>query len=140
MMGRIYDIEFRLGSYILMDQEIIVEIDSNNYYEIVDPNFVVGMIEGLIQEEIQISNHPNPFTNNTTFDLNIPESYRWNEAQITVVDMNGKIVDRIAHQYPGNKTGQKINWHAPSDLKPGIYIYTLEIDNKRITSNKMILN
>jgi len=139
MFGKIYKVEIRLESVTLMELDINIEIDSNNYYEIVDTNFIVGLTEEFLFDEIQIINHPNPFTNNTTFDLNIPESYPWNEALITVVDMNGKIVDRIAHQNPGDKTEQKINWYAPSDLKPGIYIYIVEIDSKHIASNKMIL-
>jgi len=140
MFSREYDVEIIISEEIFWTDHIVVELDSNNYYEFIIDSIAVATHEHEKLQEFDIRNHPNPFTNNTTFDLNVPESYRWNEAQITIMDMNGKIVDRIEYHNSGDETGQKINWHAPSDLKPGIYIYTLEIDNNRIASNKMILN
>jgi len=139
MFAREYDIEIIMYDKVYWNDHIIIEPDSNNYYEFVIDSIAVGLPETSLPPAIDICNYPNPFTNNTTFDLNIPHNYYWNEAQITIVDINGKIVDRIEYHNSGDKAEQKINWHAPSDLDPGIYIYALEIDNKRIASNRMIL-
>ncbi|MEA3478764.1 MAG: T9SS type A sorting domain-containing protein [Bacteroidota bacterium] len=139
MFARKYPVEIIINNTTFWNADIVVELDSNNYYEFIIDSLAVGIPEPQKLPEVDISNFPNPFTNNTTFDVCIPENYHWDEAQITIMDMNGRIVDRIEYRNTGNMGSWKASWDVKTDFNTGIYIYTLGFDNKRIVSNKMII-
>ena len=77
-----------------------------------------------------VGNYPNPFSNATTIQLPVV----MNAAQITVVDMMGRIVDRQDLMIMGSKSAQ----YHPRQLAPGVYGYTITDTNTNTYSGKFI--
>ncbi len=78
-------------------------------------------------------NSPNPFSENTSIEVNIPESVR--TAALFIYDMSGKQVDKIAIADCGKSS---ISVSA-TGLHEGMYLYSLIADGKVIDTRKMIL-
>jgi hypothetical protein len=79
-------------------------------------------------------NSPNPFNESTDIKFSInKENFR--NASIIIFDMNGLLIKKFDIQTHGNGT-IKINGN---ELKPGMYIYTLIVNDKEIDSKRMIL-
>lgn len=77
-------------------------------------------------------NKPNPFNKETVIEYNIVES---GSASILVFDMNGKLIKTIPVKIPG-KGSITIN---ASDLQPGMYYYSLIVNDTEVDTKKMIL-
>lgn len=78
-------------------------------------------------------NAPNPFSNETTIEYYIAEKNT--AASILVFDMNGKLLKT----YKLNGSGQGNLVISGNELTPGMYYYSLIINNKEIDTKKMIL-
>lgn len=76
-------------------------------------------------------NQPNPFSTTTTIEYSIPE--KANESKIIFTDLNGSVIKTVVV----NGTGQ-LEITTP-DLPAGTYTYSLVIDGKVVSTNKMIL-
>ena len=82
-------------------------------------------------EQAVVSNYPNPFVNQTTFQLvNHSEN-----VSVTLYDLSGRVVDAqyIKTEY-GNLT---VNYPAGS-LKPGIYVYKITDDSNQNFSGRIL--
>jgi hypothetical protein len=104
----------------------MLEAPNGLYVEIADPDDLVNAAE--------ISNYPNPFSDGTTFRIELTRPQNLN---LEVYDLYGK---RIAQVLSGAKLGAGIhefNFDATT-LAPGMYIYTLQNDRSRLVK-KMIL-
>lgn len=78
-------------------------------------------------------NHPNPFTENTSIEVNIPESVR--KSALFIYDMSGKQVEKI----PIAERGKSSISVSATGLHEGMYLYSLIADGKVIDTRKMIL-
>jgi len=78
-------------------------------------------------------NSPNPFNTSTSISLCIPKYS--NSAMLYFYDTSGKQIKEIDIRSTG-KTEMNVN---ASDFNPGIYIYTLIVDGKCISSKRMIV-
>jgi hypothetical protein len=78
-------------------------------------------------------NSPNPFSENTAIEVNIPESVR--TAALFIYDMSGKQVDKISIADRGKLS---ISVSA-TGLHEGMFLYSLIADGKVIDTRKMIL-
>lgn len=78
-------------------------------------------------------NAPNPFNQSADIKYNIPEKSQ--KATLYIYNMNGV---QIESKPITSKGKGKITINA-SELKPGIYLYTLIIDGKEIDTKRMIL-
>lgn len=77
-------------------------------------------------------NRPNPFNKETVIEYNIVES---GNSSILVFDMNGKLLKTIPVKIPGKGS---ITISA-NDFQPGMYYYTLIVNDVEIDTKKMIL-
>lgn len=77
-------------------------------------------------------NKPNPFNKETVIDYNIVES---GTAAILVFDMTGKLLKTVPVKIPGKGS---ITIQA-SDLQPGMYHYSLIVNDTEIDTKRMIL-
>lgn len=78
-------------------------------------------------------NRPNPFSENTTIEVTVPESTR--TAAIFIYDMSGKQEKQISISERG-----KVSVSVTSEgLIPGMYLYSLIADGKVVSTRKMIL-
>ena len=80
-----------------------------------------------------LQNVPNPFTENTSISYNIPENSQ--KASLHIYDMQGSEIKNFEIKQRGE--GKAIIYG--SELKAGMYLYTLIIDNKEVDTKRMIL-
>lgn len=78
-------------------------------------------------------NTPNPFNVSTEIGYFLPQDIK--EAALYIFDMQGVSIKKIAIDNNGQG---KVTIHA-SELKPGMYIYSLIADGKEIDTKRMIL-
>lgn len=79
-------------------------------------------------------NAPNPFNERTTISFSLDEK-NFRSATIAIFDMNGILIK----QYPIKEAGNgSIDINA-NELKAGMYIYTLIVNQKEIDTKRMIL-
>jgi hypothetical protein len=78
-------------------------------------------------------NKPNPFHDRTEIDYYIPTNCT--QASIIVFDMQGKLIKTFSLEQK-EKGSIKIEG---SSLRPGMYMYSLIVDNKEIDTKRMIL-
>jgi hypothetical protein len=105
-------------------------------FEYASPDFVVlnafnGLpnISGLSVELFQ--NYPNPFREETTIRYTLPAGV--DRAEIQLFDLNGQRLKR----YIADQLGQVVV--KSSELKAGIYFYSLVIAGKTVNTKQMIL-
>lgn len=78
-------------------------------------------------------NSPNPFKNNTIITYEIQDNF--NSASIMIFDLQGTLIDT----YPIFESGKNEINIIGNKYKPGMYIYSLIIDDKEIDTKRMIL-
>ena len=78
-------------------------------------------------------NNPNPFDKATIISYTLPQKF--SNAQIVITDESGKTIKRLTVSGTGKGT---LNIDA-ANLSPGVYNYSLIVDNKLISSKQMIL-
>ena len=78
-------------------------------------------------------NVPNPFTDKTTIDVNVPEAVQ--NAAILIYDMSGKQIDKIQVSARG---ASQVSISGTA-LSEGMYLYSLIADGKVVDTRKMIL-
>ena len=137
-----YYVELKMYNSVLETDMEYFEPDTSYYKEYVLNS--AGVAINNLNDEINILAAPNPFTHKTTFHLSIPDELAWNDARITIRNINGRIIDFIPIAnalWAGNDIS--VDWYTASaemNIPPGLYLYTLEIDNNIISSQKMIIN
>lgn len=85
-------------------------------------------------QNVLSQNSPNPFNESTLIKFSIDEQ-NFRNASIVIFDMNGLLIKKYDIQNSGNGS-VKINGN---DLKAGMYIYTLIVNQHEIDSKRMIL-
>jgi len=79
-------------------------------------------------------NFPNPFNHSTTINYTLPQSYY--SAKIVVTDVSGRVFKQNSLNSGAGASHVKIN---TSHLSPGVYYYSLYVDNTLVDSKKMIV-
>lgn len=82
---------------------------------------------------ILFQNSPNPFKELTVIKYQIKENF--NQASIVIFDMQGLLLKNIPLK--NDLKGEVII--KGNDLKPGMYIYSLLVDNREVDTKRMIL-
>ena len=82
---------------------------------------------------ILYQNTPNPFNERTEIKCYLPKI--GNKAYILILDMNGRYIKRIDIE----STGENSVVINGGTLTPGMYIYTLIVDNKEVGTKRMVL-
>lgn len=120
------------GAYALAlqtDGKIVAAGKLNNNFAVVrynNPSLATTTFEN---QAINISVAPNPFSNQTTFQSNIP----FENASLLVYNSIGQLVKKI-----NNINGQQITF-SRDNLSPGLYIVHLMQDNKSIGCQKLVI-
>jgi hypothetical protein len=102
-----------------------------------DKQFTITAPDGInnldVNNRIDISNYPNPFGNNTTFEFTIVEGGR---TSISIYSLEGKQLKVIFDEFlaPGI---YKFNWES-GDILSGLYFYKI-INGSKFKIDKMII-
>ena len=129
-------IELTMDNYVLETDLMYFEPDTTYYkeYILINP----GIPDNHVFKDIEVTVAPNPFQNKTTFTLDVPDDFVWNEAKIIIRNINGQTVDFIpvtANPWAGGDIS--VDW-APVNLPKGIYIYSLIVDGQVVRSGKLV--
>lgn len=85
------------------------------------------------ETSVLYQNNPNPYTQRTTIKFRIPQNC--NNAYIYIYDMRGVMLKQIEISAElGYVTIES------SELAPGMYIYSLIVNNKEVDTKRMILS
>ncbi len=128
------------GKYLFFQSKRTGDINANTYW--VDASFIdelnpySGINDRITINGVELlQNKPNPFSNNTEIKCFIPSNTA--SAMLMIFDMNGKHIKTFNISERGDCL-VKIN---AADLKgAGMYIYSLYIVNKEISTKRMILS
>lgn len=101
------------------------------YFEIKDPT---ASVAGVNKNSLNITNHPNPANNFTTFDFHVPESGIVN---ITIQDIFGQYNTEIFNSF-AEAGSYSLNWNT-ANLPQGVYIYKLSIGNISATGKMAVV-
>ncbi len=104
----------------------MIRLNLNDDSNIIDGMDITSAMVSLGQ------NYPNPFSQNTMIDYELPES---SDVSFKITDMTGRIVSRVdLGAMPSGSHNYNLETNS---LKPGIYFYTLKAGNfletKRMT-------
>mgnify|MGYP001254448967 FL=1 len=81
-------------------------------------------------------NYPNPFNPTTTIPFSLEKATK---VKLTIYDMLGRSVQLITNKYLA-AGAHEVRFNADRvGISSGMYLYTLELDNKRITKTMLLL-
>ncbi len=99
-------------------------------------DYTIGLAEDLFQKnEILYQNYPNPASKNTTIKFSLP--YR-SDITLSLYDINGNRIRTLLSGF--HDRGMHLLVISVSDLKPGMYLYTLESNDLTTTKKMVIVN
>jgi len=80
-------------------------------------------------------NFPNPFKTSTSFEFNLSESAN---VDIDIFNTNGV---KIASINNGLLLAGKhsVSWNKPSNIKQGVYFYTLVVNGNKVNTKQMVI-
>jgi hypothetical protein len=126
-------------SLLILEQKKEIETLKEDISDIKKLLFKVGKYAGmdlsfekLATNATLFQNKPNPFNEKTVINYNLPDLC--NSASIMIFDMTGTLLG--THLLESRSTELVIT---ASDMKPGMYMYSLIVDDVEIDTKRMIL-
>ena len=137
-----YDQIIPLTVAAIKEQQLILDslkFELENLKGVISDNSInngtVGVNDNAsIKETVLYQNRPNPFNERTIIEYEI-EVNNFSSGSIVVFDMNGTLLK----SYPINETGKNQLTINGGELKAGMYIYSLIVNNKEVDTKRMIL-
>ncbi|MCK4358553.1 MAG: T9SS type A sorting domain-containing protein [Candidatus Cloacimonetes bacterium] len=143
MCGMNYNVIIYVDDIAMLDTLITIEPDSTTYCEFYLDLYSIDE-EQLQSRQLRLTNYPNPFIESTTISL-LATSLCYatpGQAKIIIYNIKGQLVKEFKIQNYKFKINE-IEWGGKSDdgvlQPPGFYFYSLEVDGKKIKTNKMIM-
>lgn len=140
MYGMNYNVTVYVDDIAMMDTLITIEPDSTTYCEFYLNLYSVD--EGQSQgSKIILSNYPNPFIESTKISFNFATKTH-KTTQINIYNIKGQLIRKF--QMANDKYQiNEVMWDGKNESDvlqpPGFYFYSLEIDGKKVKTNKMIM-
>ncbi|MEA3476124.1 MAG: FlgD immunoglobulin-like domain containing protein [Candidatus Cloacimonadota bacterium] len=143
MYGINYNVTIYVDDIAMMDTLITIEPDSTTYCEFYIDIYSVDK-EQLQRSKIILSNYPNPFIKSTTISFSATSLLRQladtpGQAKINIYNIKGQLVKQLSI----DNRQSSIEWDGKNESDvlqpPGFYFYSLEIDGKKVKTNKMIM-
>ena len=135
-----YEISILVNGSVLLETPITIEPDSTTYCEFfIDIYSVEG--EQLQRSKIILRNYPNPFIESTRISFNLATKPH-KTTQINIYNAKGQLIRKF--QISNDKYQiNEVVWDGKDENSilqpPGFYFYSLEIDGKKVKTNKMIM-
>jgi hypothetical protein len=110
--------------------------------EALDITFKLNVTSGSVSITRSINNatgatlsqpYPNPSSSSSTLNYHIPGNYK--KAFLVIFDMFGKEVARTELERPSDAVSINVK-----RLTPGLYFCSLEVDNKLVSSQRLLVN
>lgn len=120
----------------IQEQQLLIDSLENELREVKSKiiNLNQTTSNSLNNSNVLYQNAPNPFNERTTISFSLDEK-NFRSATIAIFDMNGILIK----QYPIKEAGNGSIEINANELKAGMYIYTLIVNQKEIDTKRMIL-
>jgi hypothetical protein len=144
LLSRYYNVDIRQTSTaaLLADTIILIEPDSETICDF-HLNVSINNINEnrLINNNFTLTNYPNPFIENTTIEIKTINNKTFSNAIIKIFNNAGEIMKIIpVDNYITKTNSYSISFSNKNQiLEAGIYYYTLEVEGKKIASNKITI-
>ena len=128
----IYDKQNKL----LKDTTFLLEPDTTYIYNIYLDVLLTTEAYSSKKSEININNYPNPFSDFTTINIDIPENYSFKTGIVKIFNSEGEIISILPID-KFNKYGSNYNLKIDNSIlksKSGNYFCTLELDGLKKAS------
>ena len=141
MFSKKYRIRFKDNYGVIIGDTIIsVECDSNNYFEFVMDSIWVGLNDNKTVQDISFYNFPNPFSERTKIVADLHYNSGSSKAIVKIYNLQGELLKILPLEKSLNPNRLETSFElSETQFKPGTFLYTLEIDHKKVASNKMIV-
>jgi hypothetical protein len=141
MFSKYYGGKIIVGNSFIADITFKVELDSANLYNFKLSDYVYSGIKKFdLNQLFSIRNYPNPINDRATFEIILPEGLFYRNAVIKIYNYAGTIVDIIpVDKYNNNSNQISVEWMGGEHFAAGNYFYSLEIDNQKTATNKLII-
>ena len=127
---------------LLTDTIINIEPDSVSNYGFIIDTLLSSISNNSIRQKYNITTYPNPTNGETTFLLNIPNNYYYSKILIKIYNNEGEIIKILPINISSSQEKNSLEWNfrnIDNYVISGIYNYVLEIDGKRVATNKLII-
>ncbi len=139
MYSKMYNGHIIYGDSIISNISFKVEIDSSNIYNFIIENYIHADIKmHELINTVSLNNYPNPVREQTTISVTIPQNIYFKNAVIKIFNINGQIFDIIPLHYNSNNIYNVI-WSRSDKILPGRYFFNLDINNRKVASNNMLI-
>ncbi len=142
MYARNYEISLMHDGTSLLDTFATVEPDSTSWCDYILDTVLVDIPTMIQGQELSFGNFPNPFIDNTTFVIQLPEDTHYQEGRIIVYDMTGReVYDRMIGQEMTGTAPAFYHWdliNNPAAVSPGEYVSCLVLDGVVVEKIKSI--
>ncbi|MBN2018239.1 MAG: carboxypeptidase regulatory-like domain-containing protein [Candidatus Cloacimonetes bacterium] len=133
LYGMNYTLSAYKSGYPSVQMDVTVEPDSISNVSFV---FVPQSVDPNPQENtVSISNHPNPFYNETEFQYSLPHN---SFGSVAIFNSKGQKIKEI----PVSPTENSVSWSGLDEknkyVPSGVYFYNLECGDKILASGKML--
>lgn len=135
-----HDVQFFTASAILLDTIINIEPDSINYFEINIDTLLNHNASNSIHQNFLLSSSPNPSNGKTTISFELPENIHYSNILIKIYNSSSEIIRILPISDKQSK--YSVEWDGKcydNSIASGIYYYNLELDGKKVATNKLII-
>ena len=125
-------INYPTDEYISMEPNDTVNLDFNIY--------LTEIIDTETSQKSVITNSPNPFSQATTFMINLSTTERCSTCTIDIVNLSGQVAETIEIN-PSLISGQNhaVYWNTKGNLKSGQYMAFLKSAGHILATHKIII-
>lgn len=103
------------------------------YYTRITPDISLGVNDYVVNNPLQFISYPNPFSNQTTIEFNVPSE---EQVTISVIDVQGRKITTLFNERTSGK--QTVEWNgtngAGAEISSGIYFITITSENNNYVS------
>jgi hypothetical protein len=139
MFSKIYKGNIIYGDSLISYVSFKVEIDSLNIYTFIIEDYIhTGTEMHEFTNSVFLTNYPNPLKERTTISVSLPQNIYFKNAVIKIFNANGQIIDILPLHYNNNNI-YNIIWERTGNILPGRYFFNLDINNKKVASNNMLI-
>lgn len=124
--GAINDIAISPDGYVYLATD-------GGVYRSINSTTGIESQDNSVSDCILYQNYPNPFNNETIINFNL---FKACHVQLNIFNIKGELLKNIKNQKMGR--GQHSVNFSSDNLGSGVYYYSLKVDNKTVSSKKML--
>ena len=135
-------VELFTTTNLLIHTWVFIEPDSVNYYEFIIDTILDNVKLNSIPQDFSLSGFPNPSDGKTTFSFEFPENLHYSSSLIKIFNSNSEIIRILPIDISSKLNKYSVEWDGKcydNSITSGIYYYNLELDGRKVASNKLVI-